>query len=273
MADEQIELPGLVIPIDWLADNIDHPALRLIDIRAADAYADGHIPGAVHLELPEITGIHAGVPGMLIPAADFAARMAQAGLDSTKAVVLYDDNWGMAAARVFWALIRFGFSNAAVLNGGWDRWQEQGRPQTATKPVVAPTTFPLKPADDTLAEHSWLRQQSNREDLVIIDTRTAKEYAQGHLPNAINWDWMNAVPVGAWELMRDAEELRAEFAQMGVTPDKEVVTYCRSGVRAAHTYLVLRTLGFPRVRNYDGSWLEWSHHLTAESNGEGGKAP
>jgi len=268
VVDEQIELPGLVISIDWLAAHIDHPALHLLDIRAADAYAEGHIPGAAHLELPEITGIRDGVPGMLIPATDFAERMTEAGLDGTKAVVIYDDNWGMAAARVLWALARFGFTNAAVLDGGWDRWQEQERPQVTTKATAASATFPIKPIDNELAERSWLLEQNNRDDLIVLDTRTPREFAQGHLPNAINWDWMNAVPDGAWELMRDAEELRAEFAQMGVTPEKEVVTYCRSGVRAAHTYLVLRALGFPRVRNYDGSWLEWSHYLAAEADGE-----
>ena len=272
MTDDQNVLPGLVVSVDWLVAHHDDPALRLLDIRAADAYAESHLPGSVHLELPEITGIRDGVPGMLIPAADFAARMGQAGVDETKLVILYDDNWGMAAARVLWALTRFGFTQGAILNGGWDRWQEQDYPQSSAVTSPVPTRFPMNAADEQLAERAWLLAQAGRADLVLLDTRTPKEYEQGHLPQAINWDWMNAVPVGSWELMRPADELRTELATLGVTPDKEIVTYCRSGVRAAHTYVVLRALGFPRVRNYDGSWLEWSHYLAAETAGELEKA-
>ncbi len=257
-------LPGLVVTTDWLLQNLHHPSLRLIDVRTADAYAAGHLPGAVHLELPEITGIRNRVPGMLIPAADFAARMNSAGIDESSAVLLYDDNRGMSAARVLWALARFGFTQAAVLNGGWNSWQEQGYPQTTAVATPIPTTFVADNVDEHLAERAWLLAQPPRTDLVIIDTRTPNEYGQGHLPDAIHWEWMNAVPVDGWEMMRDADQIRDEFAALGVTPDKEIVTYCRSGVRAAHTYLVLRSLGFPRVRNYDGSWLEWSHYLAAE---------
>lgn len=257
-------LPGPIVSIEWLLQNLHHPLLRLIDVRSSDAYAEGHLPGAVHLELPAITAIQEGVPGMLIPAADFAARMSSVGLDESSVVLLYDDNWGMPAARVLWALARFGFTQAAVLDGGWDSWQEHGCPQTTAVAIPPRTTFVIHNAEEQLAERAWLLAQPPRADLVIIDTRTPNEYDQGHLPNALNWDWMNAVPVGGWTMMRDAEELRQELATLGVTADKEIVTYCRSGVRAAHTYVVLRALGFPRVRNYDGSWLEWSHYLSTE---------
>jgi len=256
--------PGLIVSSQWLLQNLHHPALRLIDVRSADAYAEGHLPGAVHLELSEITGQRDGVPGMLIPAADFAARMGAAGVDEKSVIVLYDDNWGMPAARVLWALARFGFTQAAVLNGGWDSWEEEGHPQTTAIAPPSPTTFVVRNADEALAERAWLLAQPPRDDLMIIDTRTPNEYEQGHLPNAINWDWMNAVPAGGWTMIREADELKEELRTLGVTPDKEIVTYCRSGARAAHTYLVLRALGFPRVRNYDGSWLEWSHYLTSE---------
>lgn len=265
VADEQPIVSGPVVSIPWLLEHLADPALTLLDIRTADAYAESHLPGAHHLELPQITGTRENVPGMLIPPDEFSAKIGELGIDGSKTVVLYDDNWGMAAARVLWALARFGFTNSAILDGGWDRWQEQGRPQTTNPTPATPTTFPLKPNDDVLAERTWLLTQHDRDDLVIVDTRTPKEYADGHLPDAINWDWLNAVPTGAWEMMREADELRSELAALGVTPDKEIVTYCRSGVRAAHTYVVLRTLGFPRVRNYDGSWLEWSHYLALDA--------
>ncbi len=256
-----LRLPGPVVATAWVAEALDNRALRLIDLRDRESYTEGHLPGAVQLELPAITGKRDGVEGMLISGPDFAARLGAAGVDASKTVVLYDDNWGMAAARLLWALARFGFANAAVMDGGWDRWQEEERVQSTSPVNPPPAQFELNAADEQLAERAWLLHEAGRDDLVIIDTRTPNEYQQGHVPQAINWDWMNAVPEGSWDLMRPAAELRSELATLGVTPDKEIVTYCRSGVRAAHTYLVLRALGFPRVRNYDGSWLEWSHHL------------
>jgi len=91
-----------------------------------------------------------------------------------------------------------------------------------------------------------------------LDTRTQAEFDEGHLPGATCWDWFNAVPDGSWNCSRDPDELRSELAELGVHPSDEIVAYCRSGMRAAHTYVVLRHAGFPRVRLYDGSWQEWS---------------
>ncbi|MEZ4863126.1 MAG: sulfurtransferase [Caldilineaceae bacterium] len=262
----QLALPGLVVTPTWLVQQLDQPDLHLLDIRAADSYAEGHIPGAVHVDLATLSRVVDGVPGMLLPPAEFAAQMSALGVDEHKAVVLYDDNWGMQAARVLWALARYGHTNAAVLTGGWDRWREEQLPQSVETHTPTPTEFVIRRADAHLAERSWLLEHDADPTVVVIDTRTPNEYAQGHLPGARNWDWMNAVPLTGWDLMKPVNELQATLRDLGVTPDKEIVTYCRSGVRAAHTYLVLRALGYPRVRNYDGSWLEWSHYLAQEEN-------
>lgn len=261
-----LALPGLVITPDWLMAHLDHPALRLLDVRAAEQYNEGHLPGAVQVDLPGLSGEVNGVPGMLLPPAAFAAHMSAYGVDSSKTVVLYDDNWGMPAARVLWALARYGHTKAAVLTGGWDRWQEEGHRQSSEPIQPPPAHFQVKPVDEHLAERRWIEQHLHHSNVMLIDTRTPGEYAQGHLPGALNWDWMNAVPVAGWDLMKPADELRAMLESIGATPEKEIVTYCRSGARAAHTYLVLRALGYPRVRNYDGSWLEWSYYTKGASH-------
>lgn len=255
----QLSLPGLIVEPDWLAQHLDHPALRLLDVRTPDNYQAGHIPRAVQVDLPALTGTVGGVLGMLVPREDFAARMGHLGVDESKTVVLYDDNWGMPAARVLWALARYGHGQAAVLTGGSDRWQQEGRPWT-TEPFVPPLAeFIPRPQNEQIAEHAWLRQRLDQPDeLVLLDTRTPGEFGQGHLPEALCWDWMNGVPLKSWDTLKPAEELRTELTDLGVTPDQEIVTYCRSGARAAHTYLLLRQLGYPRVRLYDGSWLEWA---------------
>lgn len=259
-------LPGLIVEPAWLADRLEAPDLRLIDVRAVDAYREGHIPGAVQLDLAALTTTVDGVEGFVIGPDPYATIMGQLGVDEDQAVVLYDSNWGMPAARVAWTLIYYGHPNVAILNGGWDRWEEEEHPTTTTSPLPTPTRFVPRPDASHLAELNWLQEHLDDPNLIVIDTRTNGEYDAGHLPGALLWDWMNGVPVGSWDAVRPTDELAAELAALGITPDKEIVTYCRSGARAAHTYLLLRHLGYPRVRNYDGSWLEWSARVLGEAH-------
>jgi thiosulfate/3-mercaptopyruvate sulfurtransferase len=259
-------LPGLLVTTEWLAAHLNATDLRIVDVRPADAFAEGHIPGAVQVDLAALTMTVDGVQGMLIGPEAFATVMGQLGIDDERAVVIYDSNWGMPAARVLWALAYYGHSNAAVLNGGWDRWEEEGRTTSKSITLPEPQRFTATPVPAFLAELPWLQSRLEDPSVVLIDTRTPTEYAAGHLPNAINWDWMNGVPVEGWDAIRPADELAAELAALGITPDKEIVTYCRSGARASHTHLLLRSLGYPRVRNYDGSWLEWSARVLGISH-------
>lgn len=258
MANKNLTQPGLIVTPAWLNENRSRRDLRILDVRTRLGYEDGHIPGAVWLELGRLDGMIGGVPGMVLPAEQYAEVMGSLGVDNDTTVVLYDDNWGMPAARVLWTLARYGHTNAAVLTGGIDRWQEEGYP-VSTEPVMPePAIFTPRPDETQFASFEWLQSRLGSSDTLIIDTRTPREYGFGHLPTAIVWDWMNGVPVEGWDTLRPAEELRQELTDLGVTPDKEIVTYCRSGARASHTYLLLRELGYQRVRVYDGSWLEWS---------------
>jgi thiosulfate/3-mercaptopyruvate sulfurtransferase len=255
--DNRLALPGLMVTTDWLSNHLSNPALRLLDVRTAEHFAEGHLPGAVHVDLAALSTTIADVPGLLLSPTPFAEKMNQFGIHPDTAVVVYDDNWGLAAARVLWALQRYGFTQASLLTGGWDQWQTEDRAiETAVANVVL-GDFAVNADETVLAEREWILAQLDNPDVVIVDTRGRQEFADGHLPGALNWDWLNAVPVDSWDALRPAQDLLAELAGIGITPDKEIVTYCRSGVRAAHTYWALRQLGYPHVRNYDGSWLEW----------------
>jgi thiosulfate/3-mercaptopyruvate sulfurtransferase len=265
-AQQVCTLPGLLVTPEWLATQLGASDLRIVDVRPADAYAEGHIPGAVQLELAALSTTVDDVQGMLLGPEAYAAIMGQLGIDSDHAVVIYDSNWGMPAARVLWSLAYYGHSNAAILNGGWDGWEEGNYPTSNTVDLPQATTFTPQPTPHFLAELSWVQTHLDDPNVVLIDTRTPNEYAAGHLPNAMNWDWMNGVPTEGWETLRSSEELAAELNALGITPDKEIVTYCRSGARASHTFLLLRNLGYPRVRNYDGSWLEWSARVLGISH-------
>jgi len=252
------KLPGLLVEPSWLKAHLGLPGLRTVDMRDPEAFARGHVPGAVHLELAELGSTQVGLENVILPPAEFADLMAQRGISGRDAVVIYDDQWGLAAARLLWALHRYGHDRVAVLDGGWDRWQEEGGAVAVDEAPIAPGDFKSGHRLDVLADTAWILRRLDEGDPVLLDTRTPTEFEGGHLPGAVLWDWFNAVPAGSWEVSRPPEELLAEWRSLGVDPSDEVVVYCRSGMRAAHTYLVLRNAGFTRVRLYDGSWQEWS---------------
>jgi thiosulfate/3-mercaptopyruvate sulfurtransferase len=259
--------PGILIGTDWLAERLDHPRIRLVDLRDAEAHAGAHLPGAVQLDLSSLGSAMHGLDNVLIPAGEFERLMAALGISNGDLVVAYDDQWGLAAARLVWALHFYGHAAAGVLDGGWDRWSEEGRRVTAEPVSPAPSHFEAKPNLEVAAELEWLASPASGAEPVLLDTRTQAEYEQGHLPGAKLWDWFTAVPPGSWDAARDVAELRAEWAALGVEPSREVVVYCRSGMRASHTYVVLKHARFPSVRLYDGSWQEWSKRMKGGDRG------
>ncbi len=250
--------PTTLVSTSWLAARLDEPNLCLFDVRSADAYAAGHLPGARHIDLAALNQDRPGAPAMLLPLPAFQELMRVWGLTSQSFVVAYDDNWGLPASRLLWSLARFGFAQGALLNGGWDQWLEEAYPTETALPKPSPSTFVPVADDSVVADLAWVQAQLANPAVVFVDTRSPKEYRDGHLPGARSWDWFTAAPATGWAAMQPAAHLQPLLTAAGITPDKEIVTYCAAGVRAAHTFWVLRTLGYPRVRNYDGSWLEWS---------------
>ena len=280
--EETPGLPGFLVDPVWLENHIADQRLRLVDLRDREAFSDGHIPGAVQLDLEDLGHSREGCDHVLLPPAEFEGLMARLGVSNLDTVVAYDDHWGLPSARLIWALHYFGHRAAVVLNGGWDRWQEEGRPTTElprsdlSVPENPDGSAPKKtnhfaahPNPDVAADYEWITGALARGDVILLDTRSPTEFDQGHLPGAASWEWFNAVPAGSWECSRDPDALRSELGALGVHPSDEVVAYCRSGMRAAHTYLVLRHAGFERVRLYDGSWQEWSMRSTPRQQGEG----
>jgi thiosulfate/3-mercaptopyruvate sulfurtransferase len=250
--------PGLLVDPSWLKKRLGSPGLRLVDLRDSDAYANGHIPGAAHLELADLGSSVAGLENVLLPPDEFGDLMATCGISKGDAVVAYDDQWGLAAARLLWALHHYGHDVVAVLDGGWDRWQDEGGPGAEGEEPIPPGRFAAAPRADVYADRDWIARRIRSGDAALLDTRTRAEFDDGHLPGAVCWDWFNAVPAGSWNVSRDPEVLRTEWRGLGFEASDEVIVYCRSGMRAAHTYLVLKNAGFSRVRLYDGSWQEWS---------------
>ena len=239
------------------------PRPVLVDLRPAEAYAAGHIPGAAHLDLFGISLVDTDPAPLDAFLWIVAHLLAARGVDASRPVVVYDERSGIRAARAFWFLELFGHPDARLLDGGFGAWERAGRP--VTREAAPPVPGRWTPGRETACLATWrdVRDRLGRGDAAILDTRSDGEHRGanvrarrgGAIPGAVHVEWTRNL--GADGAFKPAAELRAMYAAAGVTPDREVVSYCQGGYRAAHSYLALRLLGYPRVRNYLGSWKEW----------------
>lgn len=253
----------LITPAE-LAAAIDSPAPPLLlDLRPADAFAQGHLPGAVHLDLWGLSLIDTSEAPLRAFLWIIEHLFALRGVSSDRAVVVYEEDSGIRAARAFWFLEYFGHPNVRVLDGGVGAWLRSGRALTTDVTPPVPTDWHGTPQRDRLAGWQEVRDRLGKPATAIVDTRSEAEYfgelvrakRGGAIPGAVNIEWkQNLRGDGTF---KPVDELCAMYAGAGVTPDREVVTYCQGGYRAAHTYLALRRCGYPAVSNYTGSWKEW----------------
>lgn len=249
---------GPLVDAAWLVAHRDKPDVRVVDVRPPEAYARGHIPGAVNLDIYKLK-LSSSDPAAI---AAFDAAMAQAlgalGLQPGDRVVFYEDFSGTSAARGVWLWDYLGLGDSAMLDGGLRAWGAAGGEITASATTAAPAPLRTTPDRSTLATAAGIMAsiRGEGEPVQIIDTRNDLEHLAGTIPGSVHLEWIhNLNPDGTF---RPADELAELYQGAGITPDRETITYCASGYRAAHTYVALKLLGFPRVRNYAPSWKEWS---------------
>jgi thiosulfate/3-mercaptopyruvate sulfurtransferase len=256
--------PQLLTTPAELSERIDSGRpLLVLDLRPAEAFAQGHVPGAIHLDLWGVSLIDTDPAplGAFMWMIDHLFNLR--GVDSVTPVVVYDEQSGMRAARAFWFLEYLGHQHVQMLDGGFNRWIREGRALSRDAHTPRKTDWTGTPEAARLATWRDVQARLGSADAVIVDTRSEAEYfgttvrarRGGAIPGAVHVEWTrNLDDNGAF---KSADELRRLYENHGVTPDKEIVTYCQGGYRAAHTYIALRLLGYPRVRNYTGSWKEW----------------
>ncbi len=243
-------------------------SIVLLDLRPAEEFAAGHIGGAVHLDLFGVSLIDTS-PG---PLASFVWMiqhlLGSRGVSDDRTVVAYDDRTGTRVARAFWFLEYFGHPSARVLDGGFDAWTRAGLSVTSVAAAPKKTTWSVRAVhDERLATWSDVHARLGSGDCVMLDTRSDAEYygeqlrAQrgGAVPGAVHVEWTQNLD--AHGEFKSAAELRALYEPLGVTPDHEIIAYCQAGYRVAHSYLALRLMGYPRVRNHLGSWKEWGDRV------------
>ena len=235
----------------------------LLDLRPPEAYAAGHIPTAIHLDLWGVSLIDTDPAPLTAFMWMIEHVLAVHGVDAATPVVVYDEQSGVRAARAFWFLEYFGHPSVRVLDGGFTAWTTAHRPITREAAPPPKSEWTGTRDERTLATWKDVKTAIGRGDAVILDTRSDAEHdgslvrarRGGAVPGAVHLEWtQNIAPDGGF---KTEAELRSMYEKLGVTPDKEAVAYCQGGYRAAHTYLALRLLGFPKVRNYIGSWKEW----------------
>jgi thiosulfate/3-mercaptopyruvate sulfurtransferase len=264
----------VLVSTEQVAARLGDPGLRILEVdEDTEAYGRGHVPGALAIHWKR--DLQDPLRRDFIGAEAFAALMNQLGVGDGDEVVLYGGNNNWFAAYAYWYLKYYGHEPVRLMDGGRKKWELEGRPLTTDVPSVAPGSgYHVKgPVDEIRALRGQVERALGGSGFGLVDVRSPEEYrgeklapdhlpqegAQrpGHIPDARNVPWAKAVDPDTGAFL-PAERLRALYRAHGLTPDLEVIAYCRIGERSAHTWFALHELlGFPRVRNYDGSWTEW----------------
>lgn len=260
----------------WLAERLGSNEIAIVDATwfmpgdgklGRDAYAAGHIPGAVFFDIDEVADHGTNLPHML-PAPDAFAEAAGAlGLRRDLITVVYDGQGIFSAPRVWWTLRIMGFPEVFVLDGGLPKWRAEGRAVETLVPHPAPTT--LEPAFDPglVRDLEAVRATLAAQDAQVIDARPGPRFRGevpepraglrgGHMPGALNVPWNSLIAADG--TMRPASDIAAAFRAAGTDLDGPIVTSCGSGVSASLLALALARLGREDVAVYDGSWTEWA---------------
>jgi thiosulfate/3-mercaptopyruvate sulfurtransferase len=260
---EQFARPELLVTPMWLNEHLADPNVRVVDARTAEKYADAHIPGAALVDVYALNTTDSSPEGMRAWIARMEEAFSAAGIADGQTVVLYEETSGQLAARGLWALAYLGHDGGRLLDGGLDAWQLRGYPITSGESSIGRTQFRARPRPELVATYEDVLARLDPREAQILDVRRRGEYEGteirakrgGRVPGAIHLEWVNNLaPDGSF---KSPEELEAQYRALGLDREREVITYCQGGYRSANTWLVLQLLGYPRARNYVGSWAEW----------------
>ncbi len=270
MSLSQYAHPEVLVDTQWVVDHLSDPKVRLIEADVSpQAYNEGHIPGAIFWN---------AFTDLLLPdqrtnfdSVAMEGLLSRSGITNDTTVIAYGDH-PATGGWLFWLLKVFDHHDVRVLNGDRQKWIAEGRPLTTEQPIITPTHYRAQAPDASLrASHEYVQESIGQAERVLLDVRTAQEYRgewfftkppegterAGHIPGAVHIDCELAFNDNG--TFKPFDALQSLYSSKGITPDKEVLPYCTVGGRSGHTWFVLKyLLGYPNVRNYDGSWNEWS---------------
>jgi len=267
LSDKGYARPELLVDVEWLKSHIDDPSVRMVDTRPPQRYAAGHIKGAVNALVARLDDPSNPVRSMPLPPERYATYIGNLGIGNDDQVVIYDEQGLLSSARLFWVMDYYGHDKLSILDGGYAEWAQSGGETTTDIPQPTLKQYSAKSNPDKIALKSNIQEGLGKPGIGFLDVRSAAEYKGemvqamkgGHIPGAVNIEWATALAPGQVPSFKPGAELEDMYSKAGISKDKEVVTYCQGGVRAAHSYFVLRLLGYDKVKNYTGSWGEWGN--------------
>lgn len=259
----------LVLEPEQLEQNLGRDDLLIVDLCRPQVYNQDHIPGAVHLEYARLVLGQTPAPGLLPTKAELEVTFSGLGLTPQHHVVAYDDEGGGHACRLLWTLDVIGHKQMSLLNGGLHAWVNEGHPQSAgSVEKLAGSDYSVSIGEHAAADRDYIMQHLDDPQVILLDARTPNEYAGidvrarqgGHIPGAVNLNWLETLDQSGNLRLKPDDELRDMLDARQVTPDNEVITYCQTHHRSSHSYIMLKHLGYPRIKGYAGSWSEWGNH-------------
>jgi thiosulfate/3-mercaptopyruvate sulfurtransferase len=270
--------PEVLIDTEWVSKNPPNDNVKIVEVDydPENGYRKGHIKGATLIWWKR--DINDPITRDIIDKKQFETLMSKNGIKSDSQVILYGDFNNWFAAFVFWVFKYYGHKNVKIMNGGRKKWELEKKPYTTEEPKPSPSTYVAQPPDEGLRAYLFdVRRALDKNDIALVDVRSPKEFtgeitappeypmehAQrgGHIPGAQNIPWATAVN-DADGTFKTVNELQQNYVPKGITPDKDIICYCRIGERSSHSWFVLKyLLGYPQVRNYDGSWTEWGNMI------------
>jgi thiosulfate/3-mercaptopyruvate sulfurtransferase len=270
--------PEMLLSTDWVARHLDDKIIRLIEVDVdTTQYEQGHIRGAIGWNWRN--QLQDQLRRDIVTKEQLEIDLSKAGVSNSTTIVLYGDNNNWFAAYALWLLQYYGHNNVCLMDGGRKKWIAENRELTKDIPTYPSTGYRAKKVNHSLrAPRAFVYDILKKKSCALVDVRSVDEYSgkiiappgmtetaqrAGHIPGAKNIPWSQVVREDG--TFRPYEELKALYEGKGVSPDKkEVVTYCRIGERSSHSWFVLKyLLGYPKVRNYDGSWTEWGNLINA----------
>jgi len=270
--------PEVLTDTETVAKNLGNSSIKIVEVDydPENAYRQGHIQNASLIWWKR--DINDPVTRDIIGKSQFEELMSRNGITSDSEVILYGDFNNWFAAFVFWIFKYYGHEKVKIMNGGRKKWEMEKKPYTKEEPQIQKTKYVSKPPNEGMRAYLFdVRRALDKKDTVLVDVRSPKEFSGeitappeypmehaqrgGHIPSAHNIPWATAVN-DTDGTFKAVEELKKNYEPKGVTPDKDVICYCRIGERSSHSWFVLKyLLGYPQVRNYDGSWTEWGNMI------------
>lgn len=268
--NDSMPFPAVIEPAQ-LAAQLPDDDLCIVDVGAVESYRKAHVPGAVHLDYARLILGRPPAPGLMPPVTQLQATLRAIGVSENRRIIAYDDSGGGRAARLLWTLEALGHDKFSLLNGGITAWRGDGCAAEATpnQPPSgnAPGNFSARLNDAVIASKEFVLAALGNPAMQLLDARSAEEYRgvkspsarAGRIPGAVNLNWLDTIARDNNLRLKPAAELEALLAARGIQRDREIITYCQTHHRSSHAFVMLRHLGFDKVRGYPGSWSEWGN--------------